>query len=136
MQLDFKLSQIEEVAQQLLEGTSPRVWLFHGEMGAGKTTLIKAIAKQLGVAHTTASPTFSLVNEYSSPQGPVYHFDLYRLKNEREAFDFGIEDYLYSGHYCFIEWPDRIPKLLPESYAVLRLSVTNNETRHLEFSNV
>lgn len=135
MQLDFNVSQIEEVAQQLLKGTSPRVWLFHGDMGAGKTTLIKAIAKQLGVAHTTASPTFSLVNEYSSPQGPVYHFDLYRLKNEREAFDFGIEEYLYSGHYCFIEWPDRIPNLLPEAYAIIKLQVKDNGNRQLEVSH-
>ncbi len=108
------LSEIDELASWILGKTGDcRVLCFHGSMGAGKTTLIRAICKKLGVTDEVQSPTFSIVNEYEDPfNQPVYHFDFYRLKNEEEAFDLGYEDYLYSGSFCFIEWPEKIQSLL------------------------
>jgi tRNA threonylcarbamoyladenosine biosynthesis protein TsaE len=101
-------------------------------MGAGKTTLIKVLLQSLGVNDTTSSPTFALVNEYENQQGEkIYHFDMYRLKSEMEALDFGIEDYLYSGHWCFIEWAEKIPNLLPEQYARIDLNVLPDGKRKL-----
>ena len=89
------------------------IWLFHGQMGAGKTSLIKQLCKELTVIENVSSPTFSLVNEYRMADStPVYHFDFYRLDEEQEALDIGLYDYLDSGHYCFIEWPERISSLL------------------------
>jgi tRNA threonylcarbamoyladenosine biosynthesis protein TsaE len=91
-----------------------RVFALHGELGAGKTTLVRAFCEILGVEDIVQSPTFTLVNEYSGGQGPVYHFDFYRLKRETEAYDIGVEEYFDSGYYCFVEWPGKIPALLPE----------------------
>jgi tRNA threonylcarbamoyladenosine biosynthesis protein TsaE len=94
---------------------SSRIFAFHGELGAGKTTFIKALCEELGVKDVMSSPSFSLVNEYHDEKNnPVYHFDLYRLKSPQEALDIGMEEYLYSGNYCFIEWPERAEELLPE----------------------
>lgn len=129
-----------------------RIFCFYGELGAGKTTLIKELCRQLGVADAGSSPTFSLVNEYHpsprSPQkgegqseipdrattsplgrtgGVIYHFDLYRLKSESEIYDLGYEDYIFSNSYCFIEWPEKIEKLLPENVVVIRIEVKDSE---------
>jgi tRNA threonylcarbamoyladenosine biosynthesis protein TsaE len=94
---------------------SSRIFAFHGELGAGKTTFIKVLCESLGVNDAMSSPSFSLVNEYRSAGGePVYHFDLYRLRSAEEALGIGFEEYLYSGNYCFIEWPERAEELLPE----------------------
>lgn len=107
-----------------------KVVLFKGEMGAGKTTLIKELCKLLGVAEETTSPTFSIVNEYlGRRQQPIYHFDFYRIESEEEVFDLGYEDYFYSGNYCFIEWPERIPNLLPESYATVTVVLGKEKIR-------
>ena len=93
-----------------------RIFAFYGEMGAGKTTFIKALCKQLGVEEVVSSPTFAIVNEYKMKDGKsLHHFDFYRVKNESEVFDFGFEEYLYSGNYCFMEWPEKINKLLPDN---------------------
>jgi len=100
-------------ARVLAAAGSCRVLLFYGEMGSGKTTLIKAMCDQLGVTGVTSSPTFAIVNEYHSAEGPLYHFDFYRIKSEQEAFDLGYEEYFYSGRYCFVEWPEKISGLLP-----------------------
>lgn len=98
-------------------GSAVPVWMFQGSMGAGKTTLIKQLCAQLGVKSPVQSPTFSIVNEYDAGKnGLVYHFDFYRLKNETEAYDLGADEYLDSGEYCFIEWPDKIESLWPETY--------------------
>ena len=134
MEYIFNLSEIDHIAEQVLHQNVAKVILFHGEMGAGKTTFIKALAKELGVEKATSSPTFSLVNEYQAKDGLVYHFDVYRLKNESEAFDFGIEDYLYSGNWCFIEWAEKIPNLIPEKHSIFTLEVLENGSRKLKIT--
>jgi tRNA threonylcarbamoyladenosine biosynthesis protein TsaE len=131
MEYSYNLSEIDSIAQQIINQNPEKVILFHGEMGIGKTTFIKALAKVLGVEKATSSPTFSLVNEYEAKEGLVYHFDVYRLKNEQEAFDFGIEDYLYSGHWCFIEWAEKIPNLIPGNHSVITLSMLENGNRKI-----
>jgi tRNA threonylcarbamoyladenosine biosynthesis protein TsaE len=93
--------------------------------------LEKALSKRLGVENPTSSPTFSLVNEYQAKEGLVYHFDVYRLKNEMEALDFGIEDYLYSGNWCFIEWAEKIPNLIPEKHNVITIEILDYGNRKL-----
>lgn len=110
------LESLPSVADDFLRHfSSSRIFAFHGELGAGKTTFIKALCEQLGVKDAMSSPSFSLVNEYHDANGaPVYHFDLYRLRKPEEAFDIGFEEYLYSGNYCFIEWPEKAEELLPE----------------------
>ena len=112
MEITFSLDEIKAVASKLLSHFSEKTILFYGDMGVGKTTLIKELAKELGVIDTLSSPTFSIVNEYQAKNNLLYHFDFYRLNNEQEAFDIGFEDYLNAGHYTFIEWPQNIGSLL------------------------
>lgn len=125
------LSEINIVANKFIENMSNRnVYAFYGEMGAGKTTFIKAICKALGVVETVTSPTFSIVNEYNKSDGqPIYHFDFYRIKNIEEAYDFGYEDYFYSGHLCFIEWPELVECLLPETVVNVQIVIEDNKQR-------
>lgn len=126
------LNELPKAAQELLAfAGNERIFLFYGEMGAGKTTLIKALCSELGTDDLVSSPTFSIVNEYASPAGPVYHFDFYRLKNETEALDLGYEDYIYSGCYCFIEWPERISGLLPENACSVKIENKGSNSRKL-----
>jgi len=127
------LSELDRVASELLElGGEVPVWLFFGEMGVGKTTLIKKLCEQLGVAGIVQSPTFSIVNEYLSEAGkPIFHFDFYRLKNENEAYDIGVEEYFYSGNHCFVEWPEKIKSLWPSQYFEIRLIQLPNGTRNI-----
>lgn len=121
-----KLAEIPALATTILEEAgSARVFLFFATMGMGKTTLIKELCKQLGVKENVSSPTFSIVNEYDAGGKPIYHFDFYRLKDEQEAFDLGYEEYFYSNHYCFVEWPEKIENLIPES--AVSISITGNE---------
>ncbi len=104
-------------------------------MGAGKTTLIKAVCKELGVQDTVQSPTYGLVNEYVSPSaGKIYHFDFYRIKDETEAMDIGYEDYFYSGAYCFVEWPSKIPSLLPAIYLKISINLVSSNQRIIHLS--
>lgn len=132
MEIQFKLEEINQVAQKIIAQRPHKVILFHGEMGAGKTTLIKALSKTLGVANATSSPTFSLVNEYEADNGDlVYHFDVYRLNNEAEAYDMGIDEYLYSGEWCFIEWAEKIPSLIPSEHSTVTLKVGKDGKRTL-----
>lgn len=129
--LTFQLSQIDEVAQKIVAEFNRPIILFYGLMGAGKTTFIQALIKQLGFKNSASSPTFSLVNEYHQDQKKIYHFDLYRLKSFQEALDFGIEEYLDSGHYCLIEWPEHILPLL-DIYHIIKIQVVDEETRLIE----
>ena len=109
-EIEYSLENVSIAVKQLLESINigPKIWLFRGEMGAGKTTLVKEIGQQMKIKSIVQSPTFSLVNPYETESGEIiYHFDLYRLENVHEAIDIGIEEYLDSGHLCFIEWPER-----------------------------
>ncbi|MBS7786651.1 tRNA (adenosine(37)-N6)-threonylcarbamoyltransferase complex ATPase subunit type 1 TsaE [Flavobacterium sp. CYK-55] len=134
MNITFSLDEIQQTAQKVLDQKPHKVILFFGEMGAGKTTFIKSLAKKLGVENTTSSPTFSLVNEYQdSNRNPVYHFDVYRLKTEAEAYDMGIDEYLYSGHWCLIEWPEKIPTLIPNEHSVIKIRSLADGRREIEF---
>ncbi len=133
MNIVFSLDQIQEVAQQILASNPKKIILFNGEMGVGKTTLIKQLCKSLGVQDATSSPTFSLVNEYyTSDNKIVYHFDFYRLNKETEALDMGVDDYLYSGNWCFIEWSEKIANLLPDDYSTININLLVDGKRELE----
>lgn len=131
--MDFKVNQLADlpdVAASLLKSfPQSRNFLFFGDMGAGKTSLIKTLCTTLGVTDTVSSPTYSIVNEYVSPQGKIYHFDFYRLKTETEALDMGYEEYLYNGNYCFIEWPEKISSLWPEEFVKVSIQVADQNER-------
>ena len=125
MQLIIRsLDEIREVARQFVDAMGEnRIFAFYGGMGAGKTTFIKAVCEELGVEDVVNSPTFAIVNEYLDGEGnPVYHFDFYRIKSEREVFDIGFDEYLDSGNLCFIEWPELVEKFLPDE--TIRVSIT------------
>lgn len=136
MKLDFSINELEEVARKVVSSNPNKVILFNGEMGVGKTTFIKAICKTLGVHEATSSPTFSLVNEYETDKGElIYHFDVYRLKSENEAYDMGMDEYLYSGAWNFIEWSVKIPSLIPDEHTVIDLIKLPNGNRQLMLTN-
>ena len=128
---NFQLSTIQDAAQQFIEAISQhRVFAFYGTMGAGKTTFIKAVCQQLGVTDdVVASPTFAIVNEYKGTQGPIFHFDFYRIKKISEAYDIGCEDYFYSGDLCFIEWPELIEPLLPDDAVCVTIEAQPDGSR-------
>ena len=119
MEISFdNVGMLPSVAQKLIEGfKEDRFFAFFGKMGVGKTTLIKEMCAYLGSKDNVCSPTFAIINQYSTGEGePIYHFDFYRLKNTEEAYDIGYEEYFYSGAYCFTEWTEKIEELLPERY--------------------
>lgn len=128
-----QLADLPAIAKKVIATLENKhVWCFDGEMGAGKTTFIQAICKELGVESAVQSPTFSIVNEYlTSDNQTIYHFDCYRLKSVNEALDIGIEEYLYSGNYCFIEWAERITPLLPDGTAVIKIQEIEDEKRKI-----
>jgi tRNA threonylcarbamoyladenosine biosynthesis protein TsaE len=129
------LDDLPGVAKEMLnDAGNIKVWLFTGEMGAGKTTLIKVLCDVLGVRDNMSSPTFSIVNEYWIPGGKIFHFDFFRIKNEAEAYDIGAEEYFYSGNYCFIEWPEKIPGLLPAQHAHITITLADDTFRHIALS--
>ena len=132
MEAIFSLNEINNIAKKIIEFNPHKIVLFNGEMGAGKTTLIKSLCKELGIITNISSPTFSLVNEYQTITNEiVYHFDFYRLKSQNEALDIGIDEYLYSGHWCFIEWAENIKNLIPENYSTLTISVLSDGKRQI-----
>lgn len=135
MQIEYTEKQIEVVAAQIIENVPNKTLCFYGQMGAGKTTLIKALVKLLNGSEEANSPTFGIVNEYFDTNGELiaYHFDFYRLNDESEAYDFGIEDYFNSDVWIFMEWPDKIASILPEDSVKISIEVIDPTTRRLTF---
>tara|TARA_Y100001933_G_scaffold232649_1_gene251383 strand:+ start:2214 stop:2630 length:417 start_codon:yes stop_codon:yes gene_type:complete len=133
---NFQLNEIHEVAKEVLRNAPNKVLCFYGDMGVGKTTLVKALVKELGAVDVANSPTFGLVNEYHDENDSplAYHFDFYRLNDEMEALDMGFEDYLNTGTWLFIEWPDKISSLLPEDAVGVFLHFIEENTRSIELN--
>jgi len=133
MKTTYTLSQLDEVAKQIIAESKSKVLLFYGEMGNGKTTLIKALCKALGVSDPVTSPTFSIVNEYLGTQNTLlYHFDCYRIEEEEEILDIGFDQYLENGDWIFIEWPQKIKNLLPTNSQEIKISNLNINSRSIE----
>ena len=134
MEIVFSLQEINDAAKRFLKITKgKKVFAFDGQMGAGKTTFINEVCKSLGVHEAVSSPTFSIINEYRSAANEIiYHLDLYRLRDEEEAIQAGVEDCLYSGEYCFAEWPGKAPHLFPDDTVYCFLTLEGNETRKLQ----
>jgi tRNA threonylcarbamoyladenosine biosynthesis protein TsaE len=132
MELVYSVNDIQKAAATIWNTIKDsKVVAFTGQMGAGKTTLIQAICQQLGVSGTVSSPTFSIINEYESAIGPIYHIDLYRCKNEEEAVRAGVEDCLYSGNTCFVEWPSIAEKIFPPDTTGITIKELDNNTRKI-----
>lgn len=136
MDVIFSLETINEAADQFLQFIkNQKVFAFHGQMGAGKTTFIQAVCQAKGVRGTMGSPTFSIINEYKTLQGEtLFHIDLYRLQNEQEAINAGVEDCLHSGNACFVEWPERAPGIFPENTVHCYLQTLENNYRKLKIN--
>ncbi|MFT7051055.1 MAG: tRNA threonylcarbamoyladenosine biosynthesis protein TsaE [Psychroserpens sp.] len=134
LELEYHIEDIEIVAKQILDHISSKTILFYGDMGAGKTTLIKSLVKSLGCEDDVSSPTFSIVNEYHLKDNSIYHFDLYRISDEEEALNFGFEDYLYTSKWVFIEWPQNVQNLLPEDINTIDISYKSKTSRSLKLS--
>ena len=138
---DFSLIDLPRVATELLDrANGQRLWLFYGNLGAGKTTLIKELCKRLGVHEKSmSSPTYSIINEYHTASGTVFHFDFYRMKSELEIIDLGIEEYFDPENYCFIEWPERLGALMPSHYFKILITEysteSSTENRTIEYQN-
>ncbi len=133
MNKNYSISELNAIAKEILSTAKNNALLFYGEMGAGKTTLIKELCKELGIDDVVSSPTFSLVNEYHTNKDEiVYHFDFYRIEDENEAYDIGIEDYFYSNAWCLIEWPQNIENLLPLESTEIHISVLENGQRNIQ----
>ncbi len=136
MKTTFQLSEIDRVAQEVLAAAQNKTLCFYGDMGVGKTTLIKSLVKELGAVDIANSPTFGLVNEYADSDGRplAFHFDFYRLNDEMEALDMGFDDYLASDAWLFIEWPEKIASLIPEDAVRLNLHFIDEKTRSIELN--
>ena len=133
MELTYTLQQIEQTAQAVVNTMkNNQLFAFYGQMGAGKTTLIKAICQQLGVQEEVNSPTFAIVNEYKGTHQTIYHFDFYRINHPEEALDFGLYDYFDSGNPCLMEWPECIEPLLPDDTIKIEITVIDNNTRKIK----
>lgn len=132
MIIEYNLSDIESVAKKLIEFCDSRTLLFYGEMGSGKTTLIKRLVKELGVSEVANSPTYGFVNIYETDKGEqINHFDLYRLQSEEEAYDIGLEEYFYGDDWNFIEWPEVALNIIPENFIKLTFEKVNENVRKL-----
>ena len=131
MEIHIKdIANIQEAAREFVSQMGDAtIFAFYGKMGAGKTTFIKAVCEALGVNDVVTSPTFAIINEYSLPSGSIYHFDFYRIKKLSEVYDMGYEDYLYSGSYCFIEWPELIEEILPDDAVRISIEELSDGTR-------
>ncbi|MBC7000157.1 tRNA (adenosine(37)-N6)-threonylcarbamoyltransferase complex ATPase subunit type 1 TsaE [Cytophaga sp. FL35] len=136
MEVEFKKTELNRIAKLILEKGKYKTFAFYAPMGAGKTTLIKAIVKELGASDSGSSPTFGIVNEYHSKVGEIlgYHFDFYRLNDEMEALDMGLDDYLNQDCFVFIEWPEKISSLLPSDIQNVSIEIVDFDTRRLVLS--
>ena len=131
------LSDLPQLAQQIINfAGANRIFLFYGDMGAGKTTLIKALCGALGTHDNITSPTFAIVNEYIGADSNIYHFDFYRLKSQSEALDLGSDEYFYSGNYCFIEWPEKIPDILPDKFVSVTIKALADNSRQITLEKI
>ena len=136
MEVNFTLEQIQDAALKLLSvSANYKVFALHGEMGAGKTTFIHALCEAMSVNDTITSPTFSIINQYKTVKGQtVYHMDLYRIKNENEAINAGVEDCLYSGNICLVEWPEKAPGIFPDNTLHINITSVDDNTRKLKIN--
>ncbi len=134
--MNIKIDNLENIRQAAREFIAQmgeaRVFAFYGKMGAGKTTFVKAICEELGVEDVITSPTFAIINEYSTPEERIFHFDFYRIKKLEEVYDMGYEDYFYSGALCFIEWPELIEDILPDDTVRVTISEQADGSRLVE----
>ncbi|WP_192346388.1 tRNA (adenosine(37)-N6)-threonylcarbamoyltransferase complex ATPase subunit type 1 TsaE [Algoriphagus sp. Y33] len=137
-QFTYELDEIEKAANALIEAAADeKVWVFQGEMGAGKTTLIRALSKAFAMTDQVSSPTFGIVNHYENLGGVTfYHFDFYRMDDPTEALDIGIEEYFYSGNYCWLEWAEKIASFLPEKFFLIRISNDSETKRTLNLQHI
>ena len=136
MRKNYTIEELPQIAKEVIVNSKHKIILFYGEMGVGKTTLIKEIVKQLGVLDNVSSPTFSLVNEYHTTNSDkVFHFDFYRIDNEVEALDMGIEEYFYSNSWCLVEWPNKVENLLPLKSVTINITANDNQLRTIELKN-
>ncbi|MDO9273961.1 MAG: tRNA (adenosine(37)-N6)-threonylcarbamoyltransferase complex ATPase subunit type 1 TsaE [Lutibacter sp.] len=133
---NYTLEELPAISKEIIKSAKQKVLLLYGEMGVGKTTLIKEIVKQLGSLDTVSSPTFSLVNEYHTTNGEkIYHFDFYRINHENEALDIGIEEYFYSDSWCLVEWPDKVENLVPLNSVTITITSNSDQLRTIELRN-
>lgn len=131
LNVDYSLNELHFVAKQLIKNLKSKTILLYGDMGVGKTTLIKEVVKVLGSTDDVSSPTYSIINEYELVNDKIYHFDLYRIKNIEEAYNFGIEDYLDSNNWIIIEWPELIEEIISDKFDSVILSLNENNTRNI-----
>lgn len=137
MDFTYQLENIKQAANKVLESSSgKKVWAIHGEMGAGKTTFIHALCENLGVSSAIGSPTYSIINEYESNAGQIYHMDWYRLKDEEEALQAGVEDYIQSGNLCLIEWPEKASSLLPDDCFHINITILSPQIRKISIMSM
>ncbi|SFJ43608.1 MULTISPECIES: tRNA (adenosine(37)-N6)-threonylcarbamoyltransferase complex ATPase subunit type 1 TsaE [Olleya] len=134
--IHYTLNDVEAVAKTLLETVDSKIILFEGEMGVGKTTLIKTLIKLLGSNDVVSSPTFSIVNEYLAKNQSIYHFDLYRIEDEDELYDFGIDTYIYNHNFVFVEWPELLKPLIQDKYSVVKITLSENTSRTISIENI
>ena len=135
MEIIYNLEEIKKAAKFIMDNAAYKVILFKGEMGGGKTTLIRALTEAIGSEDLVSSPTFSIVNEYHFDRGSIFHFDMYRIDNENEIINIGFDEYLEFGSWVFIEWPEKIPNLLPEKFSKLHINIIDNNNRKLTLEN-
>ncbi|MDX1277205.1 tRNA (adenosine(37)-N6)-threonylcarbamoyltransferase complex ATPase subunit type 1 TsaE [Oceanihabitans sediminis] len=135
MDIKYTINDLDEIADLLLEKSNSRILLFHGEMGVGKTTLIKTLVSKLGSSDEVQSPTYSLVNEYKTKDASIYHFDLYRVNDSEELYNFGFEEYLFENHWVFIEWPEIASEFLTDGVTEIHLELEENNSRKINIIN-